>query len=180
MENAPCFSLQYWASRTARISQWKWYTGFHTINSVFSDKIPESRKKSATYILSLTRCERGRLAHVTLGLLSVDLNVDGPTFILWNKHIFYKSLHAAMPQTLEVNVIVRVCVYSLFEERFLYSLFQTVNSEKSLATWRRLVCSIKYKVFWSRFYVEKYFNCDIGSLWFCRNMSDCVCICVYV
>ena len=48
-----------------------------------------------------------------------------------------------------------------------------------LTTWKRLVFTIDYKVFWSKYCVEKYFNCDIESLWFCRNMCDfflCVCV----
>ena len=66
-----------------------------------------------------------------------------------------------------------------FEERFLYSLFWNVNSEKILTTWKNLVCSIKYKVFWSKFCVEKYLNCDKESLRFCRNMCDFVCVYVW-
>ena len=55
-----------------------------------------------------------------------------------------------------------------FEERALYSLFRNLNPEKISDSWKRLVCSVKYKVFWRKFCVEKCFtfSCDIESLWF--------------
>ena len=40
--------------------------------------------------------------------------------------------------------------------------------------------SLPPSAFQSKFYVEKYFNCDVEHLWFCRNMCDLEYACLYV
>ena len=71
-----------------------------------------------------------------------------------------------------------------FEENLCIHCSEMWIRRAFLTTWKILVCFIKYKVFQSKFYVEKYFNWNILTViqktcGFSRNMCDFVYVCMF-
>ena len=141
--------------RTCEGNEWEY--GLMTIVHRF--KVPKDSSKQTTYWSFL-------FTHFSFE------KKKPPVCVAYNTIIMVKHTLIECADLVEIRK-------KYFEERCLYSLFWNVNPGKILTTWKRLVCFTKYKVFWSKFCVEKYFNCDIEGLRFCRNMCDVVCVYVW-
>ena len=97
---------------------------------------------------------------------------------LWNRFSIFSQLKVECDietvQTLRYEIICQTLAVHAWLSDFLIPASPVLSA--SCFLWP--VISEKYKVFWSKICVEKYFNCDIESLRFCRNMCDFLRVCV--
>ena len=80
-----------------------------------------------------------------------------------------------------IHIIQPWCVISVYPCQWLLGLLISSSEmwvwRKVLKTRKRLVCSIKYEVCWSKFCVKKYY-CLCVCVCVCACVCMCVCVCV--